>query len=74
MNESEGSRALAAALAVDRELRRRLAYECRVSEQTTRNWETGTTPSACYRPTIKRLIGIDWEAFERPITHTHEAT
>lgn len=62
---SVASIALSKALTNDRELRRKLAFECRVSEQTTRNWESGTTPKACYRPALQRLIGIDWTDWEK---------
>ncbi len=65
MATSVGSIALTKALTDNRELRRTLAFECKVSEQTTRNWESGTTPKACYRPMLQRLIGIDWTDWEK---------
>lgn len=74
MTNSQGSAALVAALRVDRELRRRVAYECRVTDQTVRNWEAGTSPRACYRATLQTILGIDWQSWEVPAAKRRRAT
>ena len=64
--ESLGSAKLVAALDRDPELRRQIAYDCRVSEQTVRNWCSGTSPRACYRDTLRRLAGTEYNDWEAP--------
>lgn len=61
---SRGSLTLSKLIRADRGLRRRLAFRCDVSEQTVRNWESGTCPKARYRPVIEVEAGIPWVDFD----------
>ncbi len=59
MAATRGSVALADKLRNNRPLRRKLVGICDVSEQTTRNWESGACePKEKKRPLIEDVVGI----------------